>query len=311
MRNLPAHVPALEPHYPDQANSLDHAVYEKRPSMFGKFHYYCQRLIVNPMLRSLVVGTLRRIIGKRADLGGGDSEFLDTLRDQGIVELGQVFNDAQCDEILDYLSDKPVYHHQVRLERSFCSTQPGDMGFGIHYSKHVLDCPHVMELVNSARIVKLAQEYLGCNPTLTCLGVQWSYPTTAPAVAQTFHRDAEGWKFLRFFVYLTDVEEGCGPHVYVRGSHKGKLPLRLKFYPETELAREYGPDSVVKMFGKRGAGIAADTCGIHKGELPTARARLVLNFTFAILPHPTLPYTPLRTRHPRHFINHTNRLFLR
>jgi hypothetical protein len=287
------------------------STYAYRPSIFRTALYYCHRGVVNPLLRRFVVSALGRWVGRRADTGEDVHGLLKSVKEHGIVELGQVLNETKCADILAYLSDKPVYDKNLFAGPTFCDAQPDDMAFGTHFVKDVLDCPHIMELVSSPSIVQLAGDYLGCTPTLSCLGVQWSFPTNSPSISQTFHRDTEDWKYLRFFVYLTDVDEGCGPHVYVKGSHRSRLPLRLKLYRPEEISQQYGSDSVVKIFGSRGTGIAADTSGIHKGELPTAKARLVLNFTFSILPNPMSEYTPCHTRHSPGLNNYTNRLFLR
>jgi hypothetical protein len=85
-------------------------------------------------------------------------------------------------------------------------------------------------------------------------------------VAQKFHRDSEDWKYLRFLICLTDVDDECGPHVYVKGSHRDNLPLRLKVYPPEEISQWYGNENVIKILGKLGTAIAADTSGIHKGN---------------------------------------------
>jgi hypothetical protein len=285
--------------------------YQYRPSRLKKAIYYCHRVVVNPFLRACVIRVLGWWIGMRSTISEDLDPLLASLKEDGIVHLGQVLTEIQCAEIQEYLSDKPVYDRNISLERAFSDAQPADMAFGIHLLKDVLNCPHIIETVNRPEILQLAAEYLGCNPTLSCLGVQWSFPTNGPRIAQQFHRDSEDWKYLRFIVYLTDVVEGCGPHVYIEGSHRDALPFRMKFYPPEELSQRYGNDRFIKVFGKPGTAIAADTSGIHKGELPTTKPRLVLNFTFAILPNILSEYEPLHTRHSAQFINYTNRLFLR
>ena len=281
------------------------------PTLLGMVAYYCQRIVVNRLLRDGVIYALRKWIGKPISDEALRHEKLPDLIEEGIIVLDEVLSETQCTEILGYLSDKPVFEHGYRQVLALPGKRPGDRTFGIYQMEHVLDCPHVMELVSSPKIVQLASDYLGCTPSLTCLGVQWSYPTSSPGIPQKFHRDSEGWKYLRFLIYLTDVDEGCGPHVYVRGSHKGALPFRMKFYQPDEIAERYGRESVMKVLGKRGTGIAADTCGIHKGELPTSRPRLVLTFTYAISPNTLCAYTPLLTRHSPQLANYSNRLFLR
>ena len=278
------------------------------PTLLGVAAYYFQRIVVNRMLRDGVVYALGKWIGKPHSNGSPPHEALPALVEDGIIRLDEVLSEAQCAEILRYLADKPVYEHGYCLAPG---KQAADQRFGIYQMEHVLDCPHIMELVSSPNMVQLAGDYLGCIPSLTCLGVQWSYPTTSPGIPQKFHRDAESWKYLRFLVYLTDVDEGCGPHVYVKGSHKDRLPFRLKFYQPDEIAEQYGSERVLKVLGKRGTGIAADTCGIHKGEVPALRPRLVLNFTYAISRNTLNEYTPLHTRHSPQLSNYSNRLFLR
>jgi hypothetical protein len=285
--------------------------YENKPSRFRVAIYYCQRMAVNAFFRALVVRVLGAWIGKRSDTSVDVAASLLPLKEDGIVQLGQLLTETQCAEIVAYLSDKPVHDKTTSVDRAFSELQPDDMGFGIHFPTNVLDCPHIMEIVSSPKIVQLAADYLGCNPTLSCLGVQWSFPTTTPGVAQTFHRDSEDWKYLRFLIYLTDVDDGCGPHVYVKGSHRDNLPLRLKVYPPEEISQQYGSENFIKILGKRGTAIAADTSGIHKGELPTVKPRLVLNFLYAILPNVLCKYEPLETRHSPGLANYTNRLYLR
>ncbi len=269
--------------------------------------YYLQRSVVNPTLRAGVIGALRHRIGRAStDL---DCEGLTTLRSDGIVNLGRLLDDAQCDDIVTYLADKPIHERQQHGMHAYAADH-GKMAFGIHLPEDVLDCPHIVELVSSQPIVRLAEAYLGCRPTLSCLGVQWSFPSATPGVAQQFHRDSEDWKYLRFLVYLTDVDDLSGPHVYVKGTHRDKLPLRLQAYRDDDVARLYG-QRVVRVTGRRGTGLVADTCGIHKGELPASQPRLVLNCMFSLLPTALSSYQPMVSRHSPGLVNYTNRLFLR
>jgi hypothetical protein len=285
--------------------------YQHKPSIVRRAMYYSHRVLVMPSLRAVVVRGLQWWIGKPAIANVPARTALQAVNENGIALLDNVFTASQCDDILAYLADKPVYDKGMSVDRAFAPEQRADMSFGIHLLEHVVDCPHIMELVASPEIVQLAADYLGCNPTLSTMGVQWSFPTAVPGIAQQFHRDSEDWKFLRFLVYLTDVEEGCGPHVYVKGSHRDKLPLRLCFYQPEEISKQYGNDRVTKIYAPRGTGIAADTCGIHKGELPTAKPRLLLTFTYAILPNPLSKYRAITSRHSASLTNYTTRLFLR
>jgi hypothetical protein len=72
-----------------------------------------------------------------------------------------------------------------------------------------------------------------CKPTISALGLRWSFPVPGQSSAlQMFHRDSEDWRYLKVLVYLTDVDEDAGPHVYLHGSHLTQAPMRLRFYTD-------------------------------------------------------------------------------
>jgi hypothetical protein len=69
---------------------------------------------------------------------------------------------------------------------------------------------------------------------------------------------------------------------YVPGSHRERMPLRLRPYPDAEIARDYGAG--VTVTGAAGTAFAIDTRGIHKGVPPLARPRLLLCIQYSLLP---------------------------
>lgn len=114
----------------------------------------------------------------------------------------------------------------------------------------------------------------------------WSFPWPggpSTEIAQLFHEDRDHPAFLKFFLYLTDVDEGDGPHVYVRGSHdEHRRALRAdRRFSDDEVARHYPSGDLVTVCGPRGTLFAADTKGLHKGLPPVAGARLVFQLEFS------------------------------
>ncbi len=65
--------------------------------------------------------------------------------------------------------------------------------------------------------------------------------------------------------YPTDVHEHAGPHHYVAGTHRERMPLRLRLrrHADAEVAREHGGAVVVT--GPARTAPMIDTKGIHKG----------------------------------------------
>ena len=91
------------------------------------------------------------------------------------------------------------------------------------------------------------------------------------------------FRFVKFFVYLTDVDTNNGPHCYVRGSHlrKPRVLLRDERILDDEIASHYKPENMVELTGPTGTILAVDTRGFHKGKPLVERDRLILQIQFA------------------------------
>jgi hypothetical protein len=133
---------------------------------------------------------------------------------------------------------------------------------------------------------EVAKRYIGPRAKMIEAHMWWSFAGERSdkdrhTYAQQFHFDLDGYRFLKFFFYLTDVDEESGPHVYVRGSHRGKS-LRERFpmrrFSDDEVIANWGEERITHVKGPKGSGFAADTFGIHKGLPPTRRDRLVFEF---------------------------------
>jgi len=145
----------------------------------------------------------------------------------------------------------------------------------------------VQELATDPYFFSIAQEYLGFNPVFDVLTMWWSAPThdqqLQSRAAQLYHFDMDRLKFVKFFIYLTDVETDNGPHCYIRGSHKRKPAELLKDarLSDEEILRHYKSTDLVELTGKTGTILAVDTRGLHKGKPLEARDRLIFQIQFA------------------------------
>lgn len=96
-----------------------------------------------------------------------------------------------------------------------------------------------------------------------------------------WHRDRDGFKVLKIFVYLDDVTENCGPHEYASYSNNIKP---IKFVPQIRYqdknVRNYFNE--FKIFvGKKGMCFVVDTTGIHRANPPEKnKKRSVLQFVY-------------------------------
>ena len=126
---------------------------------------------------------------------------------------------------------------------------------------------------------------------------------------QAFHRDLDDWRFVKLFVYLTDVDEGSGPYVQVAGTTDVELaPRPLLERPEVE--RAHGAARVASFLGAAGTGLAADSYGLHKGAV-RGPAGLQLQLQYPLLPVYAYRYEPRPSHGPLRPDPYINRLFLR
>jgi len=135
------------------------------------------------------------------------------------------------------------------------------------------------------RLLTIAAAYFGSVPYVDSIQAWWSLSgNDEPEEAENFHRDNDGVRFLKFFLYLTDVEDEHGPHRFVRGSQADPLLLAPRRYTDEEVEAAFGASRVLTMRGKAGDAFIEDTFGMHKGQLPLKGNRLLLQVRYSLTP---------------------------
>jgi hypothetical protein len=273
------------------------------------------RLMLDPTVRYLAEETLSRAVSFFQPASPvSDPNLRDKvaqLRKTGLIRLGPMLNAAQIADICGSLAGAPVFDATDRL-RTLNAPGTADAAIIGYPIPVVLGCPHLLELANEPRLLALVGAYLGCKPTIITWGLLRSRPAIGcAAITQKFHRDREGWRSVKLFVYLTDVDEVAGPHMYACGSHRTRSSLRARCYSDAEVAARTGSQNIATITGEAGFGFLADTFGLHKGESPAARERLILQIHYACVPSPLYIYGPLRPSRAVHGLDpYVNRLFL-
>lgn len=235
--------------------------------------YYAQRLVTSPTRRlqvaRLLASQVTRTIGRPpAPLAGFETEGVQRLEQKGWLPLGQLLAPAQIAEIRDYVA---------RLAPAKVSSAGSVLDYSV---ASIIECPHLPDLAMSGTVLRLVGAYLGCVPTLAMLGLRRSLPGAAGIDGgQLFHRDVDAWRSCKLFVYLTDVDEAGGPHVYVEGTHHRPGERRLRMSDCID-----GAERAVAVTGTAGFGFLADTFGVHRGLPPKRGERLMAQFQYAAGP---------------------------
>jgi hypothetical protein len=278
--------------------------------------YYLQRVVTSRRLRHALADGLARYIARRHGALPAAAPLhpasIDGLRRDGCVPLGPMLSDQQLAQIRFYLRDKPLFARGKSLPPfSLDEEPPAGLRMAEYALADVIGCPPLLELANHPGLLRLAEDYIGCKPTISAIGLRWSFPDAGTGTGlQGFHRDADDWRFIKVFAYLTDVDEDSGPHVYVRGTHLEHCGLRLRAYSDAEIMQAYGGERIESVNGKAGFAFAVNTHGIHKGMLPRRRPRLLLQIQYSLLPVYLYRYRPIASGHAGSLDPYINRLFL-
>jgi len=279
--------------------------------------YYAQRMVTPQRLRHALADGLSRYIDARHGMLPAQAHALHRrgigrLRRDGYAPLGRMLDNGQIAQILDYLRDKPLLARGKSLPPFSIDRAVPGVRMAEYALADVIGCPHLLEFANHPGLLRLAADYIGCKPTISAIGLRWSFPDAGTGTGlQAFHRDADDWRFIKVFVYLTDVDEECGPHVYVRGTHLEVCGMRLKDYSDEEILKTYGKERIVSVTGPAGTAFTVNTHGIHKGMLPSGRPRLLLQVQYSLLPVYLYRYRPVASERGEGVDPYINRLFVK
>jgi len=157
--------------------------------------------------------------------------------------------------------------------------------YDIH-EEQALGCAEVQDFATDPAMALISQRYLGQPVIMDEVAFWWTTTKKAEDAdlnAQLFHQDRDRLSFLKFFMYLTDVDTNTGTHVYVRGSHRN-IPwsLRADGRMSDDAVRSAGlSENVTELTGPAGTIMAVDTIGLHKGKTPITSDRLALENEFS------------------------------
>jgi hypothetical protein len=234
----------------------------------------------------------------------------DRLHRDGVVVFPAALPAEVCDRLQAFAAHTPAtirpmdgQSADVTRQALYESDNPQAVRYDYQPSD-LLDQVEVQDLLADPSLLALVKGYLGCEPLADVLSMWWhtafhNHPDSN--AAQFFHFDMDRFKWLKVFIYLTDVGPENGPHAFVRGSHRtGAIPPHIleRGYvrlTDEEVAANYPTEDILAFTAPRGSIIVEDTRGLHKGVHVRDGARLILQLQFSNSLFGT-NYTPARMR---------------
>ncbi len=217
----------------------------------------------------------------------------ESLNKNGWYILPQRLPDEMIDQLLHFAKNEP------------CIIRPVDGDQDWNKKLSIIDLAHLQSIlysvpeiasINNPLIQKIAgdyvfleiaQNYLNVEPIWDVTSLWWSTNFSKKSdknAAQWFHFDMDRIKWLKIFIYLTDVHVDNGPHTFVEGSHQdGGIPMALlakgyKRLSDAEVSRQFKPAKLKEFTAPKGTILIEDTRGLHKGKNVTGSPRCLLQF---------------------------------
>jgi hypothetical protein len=234
------------------------------------------------------------------------------LRERGYYLYEQRVPQPICDRLLQFALTQPA---AVRLRDgesrdAYSTIYDPARPLGVRYDfaeAELINHPDVQALMADPAIIAAAQAYLGTEPVVDVVAMWWNTAFSDrpdSEAAQYFHFDLDRVKWVKFFIYLTDVTSDSGPHYFIAKSHRtGGIPAALlaKGYArltDEEISAHYPPQDFIEFAAPCGTILAEDTRGLHKGQNVRAGHRLVLQIQFSnSLFGPPYPKVAFKTMH--------------
>ena len=187
--------------------------------------------------------------------------------------------------ILSYISKTPFVDRKTGEGQYFLDLEKLEKP-DLQYL-YAIQNPHLNDdiLNNFAKfqIKPIADAYLGADSVILNSQIWATFPDDGKHYNSDFgfHYDLDDYRFLKLFIYLTDVDEESGPHQIIANSHLGNTVFRFFNRRLPDILPLRFTNNINVMLGKKGEGFFEDTLCYHKGTRPV-KPRLLLQLQFAL-----------------------------
>ena len=225
------------------------------------------------------------------------TDIMYDLKDKGYATLPTINSNDLCQEVLNFAN-----HQEYTCIANIDSRNISYNSHGLSHLKTntlaasmVESCIHrsplISRIINDPVLLSLAMFYLRCPIKLRSVSLWHSYVSSDGQakgdLAQKFHFDLDEFRWLKVFIFLTDVTDQNGPHVFIPGSHRPGIKssqLLSKGYVriDDEDMRHFHPINTWQQITcQSGTIVLADTRCWHKGTSVRSGIRSVLQPEYA------------------------------
>lgn len=255
----------------------------------GRFNDWASR-IISSRFRPLALASKTGVLGDMS--GAAGQKKLRELQEKGYAVFTEALSADVCQRLMQFALQTPATIRPMDGESKvgapmkalFDASSPTAIRYD-YAPEALLANSEVQSLMADQSLLALAEMYLETRPRFDVLSMWWhtNFHTQPDSeAAQFYHFDLDRFKWLKVFIYLTDVGPEDGPHSFIEGSHvQHGIPqhflsrgyVRLS---DEEVHSHYGIEKEIQFSAPKGTIIVEDTRGLHKGKAVSGNSRLIL-----------------------------------
>ena len=285
------------------------------------FRFYLIRAVEDKFIKGMITNFYKNKIGikthnytksnlvKESDI----SNHTSNLQNDGYSILENKLQEKTLEKIISFSKTINCYDpYRKNLGAINLSSVPEDTHIAHFGKEDLIKSREIMDIANDGGLLKIVENFLGATPTISNINMWWSFSNKEEAEeAQLFHRDVDDFKFCKFFIYLTDVTETTGPHIYVKKTAQSTKLRKVRRYSDDEIEIAFGKENILTFTAEKGTSFIVDTYGFHKGKLPNDGNRLLLQIQYSLLPLEEEKYNPSEIKDYDVYDSYINRLMIK
>jgi hypothetical protein len=189
----------------------------------------------------------------------------------------------------------PLFRYKIKTIKeqtkhgSYADTLDREVVTAYADTKQLIQNKIVRGISLDSSILRAIRDYLGCQRIRLRDVNMWftrAQPHASSDSAQLYHFDQASIKWVKVFIFLTDVDVNSGPHSAILGTH---LPDTKPAYllsrgyqriTDAELSKAYPQNREHIFIAEMGQILLADTNAWHKGSPVNEGGRLVLELEY-------------------------------
>ena len=220
-----------------------------------------------------------------------EKNVLKNIQNDGIFR-GFYLKEKVINEILEIIQNKKFLINREKSKTILLNDKKENDGVYIcRYLNPHKDLKIVNDIAYNKTLINVAANYFKTNPIVQSSQIWWTFNLSdkkgnsinPPGNEFGYHYDVDDFKFLKLFVYLSNVDEKSGPHYFIKKEGKKNFNEYVSRRISDDEAIERYNDRIILLTGKKGTSFIEDTSNYHKGSNPEKNnSRGILQVIYAI-----------------------------